>query len=251
MDFVISSGTIFDVYRLEVVLDLGKDNKIPLEYFSTVQNEDGGFAYGLSPGAPSSIAETLDILPWYDEMELSYTGSFKQAVNYLLDERQPKGYWRESEDVLHIMGCADDECREAMTLEITSRAAALLLYMDNKENLAGRAAKYLENFADDDGYLEKSPAASWLLLSIYAQLNNESKFKSLLERLYSIQAMDTDRIILALNCLKVQKGEKEKKTKLLDTLESLQSDDGSWHDGSGASVKTTVNAIRVLRTYHR
>ncbi|HOP09105.1 MAG TPA: hypothetical protein PK718_04480 [Candidatus Methanofastidiosa archaeon] len=254
MSYVMQNGNIMETYMLEFLLELGRDDKVPLEFFEKYQNKDGGFCFDLVEGRPSSMGTTMSLLRWYPLLDVTYTGSYKNCKNFVIEGQGPEGCWDESQLIkdlnppeMLVPGVL------ATKLFLTGAACDELLYNGIDEYAAKKGMLYMERFRRGDGSFEGHPVTNWLMFSIYSQLGLQEKAEEVVPFLKPGREEDTKRIILYLDCIWRAKRQNVLAEELLDRLEESQGADGNWRtvDGKKYYTHVTVEAIRVLRTWGR
>jgi len=254
MSYVMQNGSVMETYKLESLLELGRDDKIALDFFERYQNKDGGFCYDLMENRPSSISTSLSMLPWYYLLDITYTGSFKRCSNYLIEEQFPEGYWDENPQIkdlnpqeMLIPGILSTR------LFLTSKVCDELLYRGINEYSAKKGVRFIENYKRDDGSFEGYPVTNWFMFSVYSQLGDTKKAKHMVPLLKEYMEKDTKCIIWYLDCIWRAKRQNLLAEELLDMLENSQEEEGYWKtvDGKKYYPWITVEAIRVLRTWGR
>jgi len=254
MSYVMQNGSIMETYKLEFLMELGRDDKIPLDFFKKYQNKDGGFCFDLIENRPSAIGTTLSILPWYHILDVAYTGSFKRCLNYILETQNPEGYWDEDAGIqglnppeMMIPGVLNTK------LYLTSKVSDELIYNNINEYAAKKGVRYMEKFMREDGSFEGYPVTNWIMFSVYSQLGEKEKADKLVPSLKASMERDTKCIIWYLDSIWRAKRENLLADDLLDILEKSQTEDGNWKtvDGKKHYPAVTVEAIRVLRTWGR
>ncbi|MBN1786431.1 MAG: hypothetical protein JW825_05565 [Candidatus Methanofastidiosa archaeon] len=254
LSYVMEHGSVMETYKLEFLLELGRDDKIPLEFFKRYQNDDGGFCFELKEGNPSSMGTTLSVLPWYSLLDVTYTGSFKRCVDFFLVSQSPDGSWDENLAIKDMapQGMLVPEMLSTK-LFLTSKISDELLYYDVNEYLVKKAILYMEQFMHKDGSFEGFPITNWLMFSIYSRIGDTKKADSIAPLLKSSMEKDAKSIIMYLDCIWRAKRENMLAEELLDALEDMQDKEGNWRtaDGKKYYPNVTVDAIRVLRAWGR
>lgn len=251
--YILEHGNVLDTYKMEFMLGLGRDDRVPLDFFISHQNEDGGFAFKMEKGNPSSVATTLSMLEWYNELEITYTGSYKRCVRFLLDH-QEGGAWDEPDDIA-TLNPEEWYVPHALStkLWLTAQTANDLLFYEKEEYAAQKSLRFMHQHKRDDGTFEGYTITNWIMMSLYAQLGMSEAAQALLPYVRMNIEKDTKLIIWALDCLWKAKMENVLAGELLDLLESKQARDGCWTTAEGEECYPliTVEALRTLKRWER
>jgi len=254
LGFIMENGSVMDTYKVEYLLDLGRDDKIPLEFFSRYQNKDGGFPLEFKEGKPSSIGTTAMILPWFFHLDVTYAGSYKRCINYLMESQKPDGFWDEDQ---RIGSMGPPEQLEpgilSTKLFLTGLASNLLLNYDINEYSAKKGVNYMENFRRGDGSFEGLPITNWMMFSLYSQRGDDEKADALMPFLETDTPEDPKYLVMQIDCIWMANRENHIAEGILDRLEKMQQDDGSWKtsDGKRFYAQATAEIIRIMHTWGR
>ena len=252
--YVIENGSMMDTYKLEFILGLGRDDRVPLDFFRSYQNEDGGFAFNFKRGNPSSVAATVSMVSWFTGLDVAYTGAFKRAVIYLKERQAQDGSWDENPEI-SALNPPEWFMPSAMNtkLWLTAQTACDLLYYAEEEYQAKKAVRFLDQYRRNDGTIEGYPITNWITFALYAQLGMNDSAQKLAPFLRSSIEHDPKMVIWYLDCLWKAKMENVLADDLLDLLESLQDDEGCWKtvEGTACYPETTINALRILSLWGR
>ncbi len=252
--YVIEHGNVMDTYKLEFILGIGRDDRVPLEYFDAYQNPDGGFAFNFKKGNPSSVATTISMITWYKDLDVAYTGSFKKAVIFLKGHQTQEGYWDENQEI-GALNPPEWYMPSALTtkLWLTAQAASDLLFYAEEEYMAKKAVRFLDQYRRNDGTLEGYPITNWITFALYAQLGMNESAQKIIPYIRSNIERDTIMIAWYLDCLWKAKMEHVLADDLLDLLESMQDDSGCWKTVGEAEChpSITIDVMRILSKWGR
>ncbi len=252
--YVIEHGNVMDTYKLEFILGIGRDDRVPLDYFDAYQNPDGGFAFNFKKGNPSSVATTVSMITWYKDLDVAYTGSFKKAVLFLKDRQAQEGYWDENPEI-SALNPHEWYMPSALTtkLWLTAQTASDLLFYAEEEYMAKKAVRFLDQYRRNDGTLEGYPITNWIAFALYAQLGMNESAQKIIPYLRSNIERDTRMIAWYLDCLWKAKMEHVLADDLLDLLETMQDDAGCWKtvEGRECYPSITIDVMRVLSKWGR
>jgi hypothetical protein len=258
--FIQEHGDAIDKYRINYLLNKRRNDEFPLEKLRSVQNGDGGVPYNIEKGKQSSLSETCSALNLINELDLKESDVCKKALNFLFETQQQDGSWDENPKIAEYEPPQWDkpgklETKTWLTAEI-ARNLIQLSYRDSKQ--VKKAAKFLLQNTDENGKVEGYKIATWIALSVLAQLEgieNETVQKSLKLVQEWLEEEDVDASFLNwyLQCLSQVKIPKNHPLvqKCLEKLVKLQQENGSWAsvDGERYIVPTTITALKLLRDF--
>ncbi|MHC1604719.1 MAG: prenyltransferase/squalene oxidase repeat-containing protein [Candidatus Methanofastidiosia archaeon] len=254
ISYIFENGHELDTYRLEFILGLGRDDKVPINILKKYQNEDGGFALDFKEENPSSLSKTLSIFPCFLELDIGYTGCYKRCLNFILEKQALDGSWDENEEIsnLHppkwtVPGALPTK------LWITAQAASDLLYYEKMEFVAKKALSFLRKHRNDDGSFKGYFITNWIVLSIYAMLELKKEANTMFAIVKTESENNPEFLVWHLECLKKTNIGTNLANKLLDQLEKMQEKNGSWQtaEESSYSPTITVDVLKTLKIWNR
>ncbi len=252
LSYVFEYGNMFETYKIEFVLHMGRDDKIPLDFFNAYQNKDGGFAYNLKKGNPSSVATTLSIFPWYTILDITYSGSYKRCLNYILDN-QKNGAWDENPEI-SVLNPPELIKPGALNtkLWLSAQAANDILFYDKNKRIAQSTLMFLQQYMREDGTFEGFPITNWIVFSIYSQMDMTDAAQKLVPYIRTNIVHDPKHIVWCLNCLWKAQRENVLADELLDLLLKMQDPNGCWKDEDNKCCPNiTAEAIATLHMWGR
>ncbi len=247
--------------RLESILRQKHPPRSVLRTIEDMRKSDGGFAFW--DDDISSIASTLNILGWADDLSLNEGALVDKTFEFLLDHQQEDGGWDELEAVRNlklppfmIPGRIDTR------VWLTACCAHWFVRFGRAEPPGARGCpvRFLEQHIEPSGLLRGYLRATWDALVIfgYHPGADSELFRNTVRAIeYSFTPVAWDGSVIAwlLRALRDSglKADHPLVSRSLDVLETKQLFDGSWRseDGDEYSVWATVDALRVLKDFGR
>ncbi len=257
--FVEARATALERARLYWVLAGTPPEPATVQPFVVLQNEDGGFPFGMVAGNLSTVDNTLTALWWLDELGMLGSPIAERACAYLRSVQQADGGWDEEPAIGQYelppwVAIGDLRTR----LYLSAYATYWLTVQGCGTEPAGqKALGFLLAHQDETGkfygYLHSTwIATSVLLMAGPAYAEAARRGLQLLES-RPLADWESSQIAWALSCLEqaglprehpfVQRG--------LAELGRRQQPDGSWasEDGAGLAAGATIQVLKVLQRY--
>jgi hypothetical protein len=97
--FVDQNGTVLEKARLMCILYGTRPGKVVVRSLTDLQNDDGGFPFGLVQGNPASLNSTHVALLWMDELGMLGSPEARRAFEYILRVQRDDGGWDEDASI--------------------------------------------------------------------------------------------------------------------------------------------------------
>ncbi len=259
IEFVNTKGSSLEKERLSCIIYGQKPSKDAMQALAELQNEEGGFPFGMKKGNLSTVNETTVALWWLEELDQFSSPMAEGAFTFLITAQKSDGSWDEDPrigqyDLPPWIQIGDARTRMYLTAYATYWLAAggylkiphfrkAVHFLIRSQDLSGKFY----------GYLHTTWIATGALLLAgerYASLANLG-----LQFLESslITTWADSQIAWALDCLSA--GGLPASHPLVDLglreLATRQNLDGSWasEDGEAAAVGATIQALKVMKRY--
>src|SRR4030042_136242 len=95
MSFIGEKGSDLEKARINCILNGANPKREVILGFINLQNEDGGFPFGMVKGNLSTINETTVALWWMEELDILSSPNARQAFDYLMATQLEDGGWDE------------------------------------------------------------------------------------------------------------------------------------------------------------
>jgi len=262
INFVNKSDSKIEIAKLNVILGnkVEENSQHLFEYYSNLQNKDGGFPHQRNIGQISTINVTTGLLHTLLDFDLEKSKPFQIGIKYLIKQQHKNGYWNEPQELLKLKPPIwDDPTNELARIWLTANACHLLArtkYVTSK-NLTKGITFLLENLSENKqlkGYFH----ANWIAVGIFAIRNGKEDestqnfvrvIKNNLDKI-----LGTSDLAWCLHCFHTGGFHREYPIvrKMLDNLLSIQNQDGRWIsvDGQVFDVFTTVYTLYILKSFN-
>jgi hypothetical protein len=257
--FIEAKGTSLEKARLKCILHGTNPQQEVIQGFIKLQNDDGGYPFGMRKGNLSTINETTVALWWMEELDLLTSQTARQAFDYLLTNQQPDGSWDEDPRVAYYELPPWIRLDDPNTKLYLSAYATYWLAVGGYVSLTAfrKAIHYLIRNQDANGkflgYLHTTWIATGVFLMVgerYAPIAHQG-IQALSER--ALTEWDDNQIAWALDCL--SRGGLAKTHPVVEAclgeLFCRQKADGSWasEDGEAFALGATIQVLKVLKRY--
>jgi len=257
--FIERKGSSLEKARVHCILDGEKPQPEIIQGFHDLQNDDGGFPFGLVRGNLSTLNETTVALWWMEELDLLSSPAARKAFSFLLANQYEDGSWEESPQAAQYDLPPWIELGDQKTKLYLSAYASYWLAVGGyiKPPAFRKALHFLIRSQDQTGRFFGYLHTTWIAVGVF--LLAGERYASIASRgieLLSARAMAEwvdSQLAWALDCL--SRGGLPKShpyvKKCLDELVRRQGRDGSWasEDGEASSVGATIQALKVLKRY--
>ncbi|MFX1602682.1 MAG: prenyltransferase/squalene oxidase repeat-containing protein [Promethearchaeota archaeon] len=259
--FVRRVGDTVQQARLECILQQKRPPRSVLSAIEDMRNSDGGFAFW--DEEISSIASTLNILGWVDDLSVKKGALVDKTFEFLLDHQQEDGGWDELKAVRNLKAPPFMTPGETDTrVWLTACCAHWFVRFGRAEppGAKGCPVRFLEQHIQPSGLLSGYLRATWDALVIFGYhpgVDSQlfANTVKAIEDSFAPEAWDGSVIAWLLRALRDSglKSDHQLVSRSLDALEKNQLVDGSWgsEDGDEYSVWATVDALRVLKDFGR
>jgi squalene cyclase len=257
--FIETHGSELEKARLRCILYGLQPEPQVLQSFTGLQNEDGGFPFGLAPGNLSAVDNTLSALWWLDELKLLESATVDKGLEYLEAVQREDGGWDEAPSLAQYdlppwVNPGDLRTR----LYLSAYAAYWLAVRGYLPQPAfQKALHFLLEHQDESGKFYGYLHATWIATSVFRIVDKgytqaaEKGLQYLASRDLSTWA--DSQITWALDCLGRAGLGKEHPfiEACLAELLRRQEPAGSWssEDGETFAVGATIEALKVLKFY--
>jgi squalene cyclase len=257
--FIEERGSDLEIARIRHILYHQKPETDAVRRFTQLQNDDGGFPYGMVQGNLSTVNNTLVALWWMEELGILESTAADRAVGYLLVVQGSDGSWDEKTSIAQYdlpPWISPGDLRTMLYL--TSYAAYLLgvkgygMQPAFQESLA-----FLRKYQDDNGKFHGYFHTTWIATSAF--LLAGPQYSEVAER--GLQALadkplvgwEASQIAWALDCLSkagLQKSHPFAEKCLTELLNRCKPD-GSWssEDGEAFAVGATIGVLKVFELF--
>ncbi len=260
LSYIQKHGNQIDKYRANYLLKEERNDQIPLKHFGLIQNKDGGFPYNLEKGKRSNMSQTCSTLNILKELNLQDSNICKKAIQFLFKTQQKNGSWDENPKTIEYnpppWGTPGKlETKTWITAEVASNL--IKLGYKNSEQVR-KAARFLKNNQDEKGKITGYRIATWIALSVFAQLEgieNKMVQKSLklVEEWLKEEETDASFLNWYIICLHDAKISHTHPLfqECLKRLAKTQRENGSWTsvDGKVHIIPTTITALKLLKDF--
>jgi squalene cyclase len=257
--FLEEKGSSLEKARIGWILNGIKPRRDIVQPFLELQNQDGGFPFGMEKGNLSTVNETTVALWWMEELNLLSSVAANQAFAYLMAIQKDDGSWDEDpaiaqHDLPPWIGLGDPKTR----LYLSAYCAYWLAVRGYQDHPAfQKAIHFLLQHQDETGKFYGYLHTTWIATSVflmagdlYAKIARQG-FQALSAR--ALSEWDDSQVAWAMDCLSrggLPKDHPFSKLCLSELLKR-QKPDGSWasEDGEASAVGATIQALKVLKRY--
>ena len=258
--FIGEKGTNLEKARVNCILHGIAPQPDVIQDLFQLQNEDGGFPFGMVKGNLSTINETTVALWWMEEMNLLTAPNANQALAYLLTTQQEDGGWDEDPRIAQEILPSWIEIGDLKTRLYLSAYSTYWLAVGDGQSLPAfrKAIHYLIRHQDQTGRIYGYLHNTWIATGAFlmagdryakvAHLGIQALAKTLINK------WEDSQIAWAMDCL--SRGGLPKNHPFiegcLDELFRRQKADGTWasEDGEGFAVGATIQVLKVLKRYN-
>ncbi len=259
IDFINKNGSEYDKIKLKIILgeEIASSKAKLIEYYSILQNRDGGFPYLYQKNSISTINVTVYSILTMMDYGIIENNTFDSAIEFLYRNQYENGSWNESSALIELEPPFWDDPRKPYTpIWLTANTCFLLARLGFISSpILIKGINYLLKKRDPSGKIEGFLQATWLFAATLSLIHgNESKI--VIELLDIInhnfeQIANSSDIIWCLQSL-VDGGIPIKSNlieKIIQNLLSQQKNNGKWssNDGIEFDASTTVSVIYLLK----
>ncbi|NHJ49733.1 MAG: terpene cyclase/mutase family protein [Asgard group archaeon] len=258
INYVKTKGSNFDQTKLAIILNENakKNSEKLLEYFTSLQNLDGGFPFGGQAKNYSTVNVTTSYLLTMLDYNIYENPVFNNALNFIIQNQHIDGYWNEPGLIISYKPPKWDDPREPYTpIWLTANICFLLARLGLDANsYFKKGIDYLLDNLEDNGKIKGYLQATWLTVAALSIIKyNDVVIKKLLDalNLNLKSVLNTSSTIWCLHSLIDGGFNKENIVvkKLVENIISLQQKNGSWVsvDGETFDTSTTLEAIFLFK----
>jgi squalene cyclase len=258
--FIDAKGSSLEKARIKIIASGGKPEPETIQYFNQLQNDDGGFPFGMEKKNISSVFDTLVAFSWMDDLGMLNSPLANTAAQYLFAVQHDDGGWDERPEIKEYdppPWSVPGDLKARLYLTVDS--SFWLAVMDYK-TLPGfqKALDFLLKHQDESGKFYGFLHSTWIATAVFA-LAGEKYSEIVQKGLRFLMPRSPDQwadsqIGWALSCLSKAGLPKTHPfiEKCLVELIKRQKPDGSWssEDGDTFDVGATIEAVKVLKHYH-
>ncbi len=256
LEHIMNNGTGIDVYRVEYLFYNKKDDRVPLEILSAIQNKDGGFPYNREKGKASGLSETSVFFSRMDELGLLEYDTGKQCIAYLVNTQKNDGRWSENNEISQYNPPPWDQPNDLKCdMWLTAQIALHLLEVGYKKE-AEKAAQFLLQNKEGERFFGYE-LTTVLGISLFSFLGEENTVKTMEQSVKSIVKKEKEPAFLTWYCEAVEYSPLEYKEALIDMcLEKLQKKMDNTTivksvDGERWNIPNTISSLKLLKKYKR
>ena len=221
-----------------------------MDYFSNLQNDDGGFPYQRKKNQISTINVTSGSLHTLLDYGLSKSKPFQSGIKFLCKNQNSKGYWNEPLELHKLKPPIwDDPTNELAKIWLTANTCHLLARTKKVDSsYITKGIEFLLENLDDNKQLKGYFLSNWIAVAIFAIQNgiedeSTQNFVRIIEENVE-KILGSSELTWCLHCFYTGGFGKEHSLvrKMLDSLISIQNEDGRWVsiDGEEFNVSTTA-----------
>jgi hypothetical protein len=257
--FIEAKGSSLEKARLSCILHGTNPEQAATLNFIQLQNNDGGFPFGMQKGNLSTINETTVALWWMEELGLLTSPTAKQAFLYLMSTQKADGSWNEDSRVAYYDLPPWIQLDDPRTKLYLSAYATYWLAVAGYTSQPGyrKAIHLLIRNQDSTGRFYGYLHTTWIATGVFLLAGDRYErianlgIQALSDR--ALSEWDDSQIAWALDCL--SSGGLDKTHPFvagcLGELHRRQKSDGSWasEDSEDFAVGATIQALKVLMRY--
>ncbi|NHJ32064.1 MAG: terpene cyclase/mutase family protein [Asgard group archaeon] len=261
VEYITNTDSKIDIAKLNVILenDVEKNKQQILEYFSNLQNEDGGFPYQWKKNQISTINITTSSLHTLLDYGLSESKLFLSGIKFLYNTQNPSGFWNEPQELHKLKPPIwDDPTNELAKIWLTANSCHLLARTKKVDSsYITKGIKFLLENLDENRQLKGYFLSNWIAVAIFAIQNGKEdestkNFVRIIEENID-KILGSSELTWCLHCFFTGGFRKEHSLvrKMLDSLISIQYEDGRWIsvDGEEFNISTTAYTLYILKKY--
>jgi hypothetical protein len=258
--FIQEKGSELEKARIDCILHGTRPDEEVLQGFIELQNDDGGFPFGMVKGNLSTINETTVALWWMEELDILASPAANQAYAYLEATQHADGSWDEDPRIAQYNLPPWIQLGEVKTqLYLSAYAAYWLAVAGHMKTSAFRKAMhYLIRNQEKGGKFYGYLHTTWIAISVFLRAGD--RYANITQ--LGIQALsastlsewDDSQVAWALDCL--SSGGLPKSHPFIESclweLFRRQKPDGSWasEDGESFAVGATIQVLKVFKRYN-
>jgi hypothetical protein len=257
--FIAANGTDLEKARLQSILFGSDPDPKVLNFFTRLQNDDGGFPCGLQDGNPSSLERTFLALWWLEELGRLTSKEVDSAIEFIINKQSDDGSW--DENLALPRQCLPPWIipGDLLTrLYLTAYSAYWLGVTRHQEHqVFHKGLDFLLDYQDDTGEFIGYLHTTWLATSALIMAGDQYAVRAkrgmmvLMDR--PLSEYEASQLAWLLNCLNtagISRGH-HVATHFLIKLRQLRRQDGSWasEDGDMHAVNSTIESLRVFKRF--
>lgn len=258
INFIQTRGDWVLQARLAAITSAAPALDLVLNALTAGQNPDGGWPLNGTAGRPTSLYDTCRFLSWLNELDEGGSEMAERARALLVARQSPRGWWRESQDLLPFNPplWMDAESDEALVYTTALCAATLASYDENPLEV-DQAVNWLQGQIAPTGLLPgfRIEATAWAIPAFVANGHRETRsVKRMLMGLGKVLSPEWDAPTLATMLTGLSQAGFPRATREVERglalLGDLQRPDGGWNDGDGKpDAQLTLQIIRAARRF--
>lgn len=254
IDFVHKNGSTIEKARLKSILKEKVAEDVVKE-IAVLQNEDGGFPYGMQKGNLSTLGDTQVVLTWLRDLNLLDSSSGRKGFEYIVSLQKEDGSWDENPQIRLYDPPPWMIPGDRKTVVYTSAYSAFWLGIGVYTIPFEKACTYLKKCQERSGKFEGFIHSTWIGVSALALKQgweSENVIKGL-EFLDSVPLHEwvSSQMSWMLSCFSMAGIPKDNafSRRIAEELMLRQREDGSFasEDGDPFAVNATVEAIKVIK----
>jgi len=257
--FIESKGSALENARLHFILNETIPVSQTIRSFVELQNEDGGFPFGLKKGNISTLNETTVALWWMEELDLLSSAAARMAYTYLLRSQQADGSWDEDPQIAQYDLPPWIELGDLKTRLYLSAYASYWLANGGytRQHAFRKALHFLLRNQDESGKFFGYLHTTWIATAVFLMAGerytkiSDHGLQALSDR--AISEWADSQVAWALDCLSKAglPAQHPFVERCIDALLPRQKPDGSWasEDGEASAVSATIQVLKVLKRY--
>jgi hypothetical protein len=259
ISFIGEKGSNLEKARINCILHGTNPQEDVIQGLIQIQNDDGGFPFGMKKGNFSSLNDTTVALWWMEELSLFSTLSAERVFSYLQTTQQQDGGWDEDPRIAQYDLPPWIQVGDLKTRLYLSAYVTYWLAVGGHQTWPAfrKAIHFLLRHQEPTGKIFGYLHNTWITVGVfllvgerYAKVAHQG-IQALEEK--PLAEWEDSQIAWALDCLS-RGGLLKSHPFIAGCLEELyhrQKEDGSWasEDGEGFAVGATIQVLKVLRRY--